>query len=202
MTGKTHIAVGEATALILTHPTTAKGLALCVGAAAVGSLICDIDVTSSQSHRDLAVISSVAAGAAAIIAGLELHFNLGILSLLQRQTSLWRILLGLFIILLVCNFGMRQPHRSFMHSILGWFLLSVLVGEIFPFLVPAFALSMASHILLDLLNRKKVRLFYPLRRGFCLNICPSSGRVNDLICLAGSIAASLGLAVSLWNIFL
>ena len=202
MTGKTHFAVGEAAALLLTHPTTAKGLALCLGAAAVGSMISDIDVTSSHSHRDVTIITSTALASAAIIAGLELHFHLGILSLLQRQTNIWRILLGLVVSLAICNFGMQQPHRSFMHSLFGWFLLTALVGEIFPFLVPAFALSMASHILLDLLNRKRVRLLYPLHRGFCLNLCPASGRINDLICLAGSAAAGVGLALSLWRIFL
>jgi inner membrane protein len=202
MTGKTHLAVGEAAALLLTHPTSPRTLALCVGTAAIGSLICDIDVTTSHSHRDQVKISSVAVLATAVTAVLELHFQLGILAMLQRQTNLMRILLGLAVILMVCNFGMRQPHRSFMHSILGWGILTGLVWEIFPFLAPVFAVSMASHILLDLLNRKKVRLLYPFGKGVCFRLCPADGAVNDLLWLIGTIAFFASFALCLWNIFL
>lgn len=202
MTGKTHIAVGEAAALTLIRPANAKELVLCLGAAAVGALISDVDASASRSHRSVVQVTSLAGFVALFVALLDTHAHLGVLRLLRRQSSLWRVLLGSGAFLVVCNFGMRQPHRSFMHSVLGWVTLCVLVGEVFPALVPAFAVSMASHILLDLLNRKRVRLLYPCRWGWSLNLCPASGRINDLFCLTGTIVAGLGLVVSLWDIFL
>lgn len=201
MTGKTHFVVGEATALLLTLPATPQELLLCTGAAAVGSVICDIDSSSSKSHKELTTLLSVVTVAATLIAALEVHYGLGIVRLLQRQTSLMRVLLGLAVILGVCSFGMHQPHRSFMHSIPCWALLSVLVWDIFPALTPAFSYAMASHILLDLLNRRKVQLLYPLDWGLCFRLSSSQGRLNDQICLIGSLLAGAGLALSLWKIF-
>lgn len=200
MTGKTHLAVGEAAALLLTRPTSPGALVLCLGTAAIGSVICDVDAVSSRSHKQMTALTSAVAVFIAAVSAIELHFGFGFINLL-RQTNLARIFLGLILILLVCNYGMRQPHRSFMHSLPGWLILSALVWEIFPGLTGAFAIAMASHILLDLLNRKRVRLLYPLHWGLAFRLCPSDGHINDLICVGGTVAAGLGLVLSLWSIF-
>lgn len=200
MTGKTHLAVGAAAALLLTRPSSPGALALCLGTAAVGSVICDIDAVSSRSHRQMTALTSGTALLIAVASALELHFGFGFINIL-RQTNMARILLGLILFLIVCNYGMRQPHRSFMHSIPGWAILSALVWEIFPGLTRFFAIAMASHILLDLLNRKRVRLLYPLKWGLAFRLCPSDGHINGLICMGGIVAACLGLVLSLWGIF-
>lgn len=201
MTGKTHFAVGEAAALLLTHPSTPRELALCIGTAAVGSLICDVDSTTSRSHKELAALLSVSAFAVVVISALELHFDLGILRLLQHQTNAPRILLGLTAFLLICGYGMKLPHRSFMHSLPCLALLSGLCWEIFPTLFPAFAVGMASHLILDITNRRGLQLFFPLKKRYCLRLCSSSGKINNTVCHIGSAAVLLGLALSLFLIF-
>ena len=50
MTGKTHVAIGTAASLLVTQPSTLKELFICLGVAIVGSVISDIDVTTSESH--------------------------------------------------------------------------------------------------------------------------------------------------------
>lgn len=197
MTGKTHFVVGEAAALLLTHPNTPKSLALCIGTAAIGALVSDVDSTTSRSHKELDTLLSITAAALVTTTVLELYFDLGIVRLLQTQTNAVRILLGLAAFLLVCGYGMDKPHRSFMHSLPCLFLLSFLVWEMFPALLPAFFISMASHLLLDLTNRRGLRLLFPLRWKLCFKLCPSSGRVNDLVCHVGTAAALMGLALSL-----
>lgn len=53
MTGKTHVAIGIAASLLVTQPSTLKELFICLGVAIVGSVISDIDVTTSESHQTL-----------------------------------------------------------------------------------------------------------------------------------------------------
>ena len=50
MTGKTHLSVGTAAAICVTQPQTLSSLLLCLGTAAIGSVISDIDVTTSDSR--------------------------------------------------------------------------------------------------------------------------------------------------------
>lgn len=202
MTRKTHISVGEAAALLLIHPRTPKELVLCLGTAAIGSLISDVDSTSSKSHKELNTLLSVTAFAVVTASYLELHYDLGILRLLQQETSLSRILLGLLPLLLICSYGMKCPHRSFMHSLPCLFLLSFLIWEVFPTLLPAFFIGMLSHLLLDLTNRRGLQLFYPLKWRFCLKLWPSQGRMNDLICDLGVAGVLAGLSFSFMLMFL
>ena len=64
-------------------------------------------------------------------------------------------------------------------------------GEIFPDAVQYFAAGFLSHLVIDLLNRKRVHLFYPLGRGVCLNLCSSRGLVNRILFLSGGLASIL-----------
>lgn len=65
--GKTHMVVGIAATMAVTHPKNAPELVLAVGVGAFGALISDIDVGTSESHRDAdkIVILSVTVLAAA-----------------------------------------------------------------------------------------------------------------------------------------
>ncbi len=58
LTGRTHWAVGTAAALCVTQPARLRDWVLCIGAAAVGSVISDIDVTTSDSRETLDRIDS------------------------------------------------------------------------------------------------------------------------------------------------
>ncbi len=127
MTGKTHLVCGEALALCLLHPAAPRTLVLCLGAAAVGSVIPDVDVTTSASHRELVRIVSTAGAALLLGWALNTIFQLHIERFLLRyaggrEMTAWAVLfLGL------CVFGTTQPHRSFMHSLAGLALLTFCV---------------------------------------------------------------------------
>ena len=51
MTGKTHLAIGAAAAVCLLHPASPREWVISTAAAAVGSVICDVDVSTSNSHE-------------------------------------------------------------------------------------------------------------------------------------------------------
>lgn len=41
-----------------------------------------------------------------------------------------------------------------------------------------FLVGYVAHILADMLNRKEVKILYPLQKGICLKICSADGIVN------------------------
>lgn len=200
MTGKTHLAVGTAAALCITYPSDLKELALCIIASSVGSVVCDVDVKSSESRRDLNRITVIAliAGIAALFA--EYKFDLGITKNFNRESDMFRLVLGFISFIAVCTFGKYQPHRSFMHSIPALALLTAIVYFMYPALAPYFFISMFSHIFIDLFNRRKIRLLYPLKKGLCFKLCPANGKVNDILFIAGSVLSVFFLILAIFHI--
>lgn len=186
MTGKTHLAVGTATALCITYPSDFKELALCIIASSVGSVVCDVDVKSSDSRRDLNRITvlTVIVGIALLFA--EYKFNLGITKNFNRESDMFRLVLGFISFIAVCTFGKYQPHRSFMHSIPALVILTGIVYFMYPALAPYFFIAMFSHIFTDLFNKKRVKLFYPLKKGICFRLCTADGKVNNILFFTGT----------------
>lgn len=197
MTGKTHFVCGEAAALLLLQPAEPKALLLTLAAAAVGSTLPDVDVTTSDSHADLARIVSIAGGAVLVTWAVNVIWNLQLERLLAQFAGHFQWIAWLVLFLALCVFGAAQPHRSFMHSAPGLILLTVCVCYGMQPLAAPFAVAMASHILLDLFNKKPVWLLYPLRWGLAFRLCSSNGAVNRGIFLGGTAALLLGLALAL-----
>ena len=81
----------------------------------------------------------------------------------------------------VCYYGYRQPHRSFLHSFLGLFILSFLCYFAFGNIVIPFSIGLITHIILDLFNIKGLRLFYPLKNKYSLKLCVYNGKVNNIL---------------------
>ncbi|MDO5417223.1 MAG: metal-dependent hydrolase [Lachnospiraceae bacterium] len=193
MTGKTHLAVGTAAALCLLQPDTLKEWVLCLGAASIGSVISDIDASSSDSREELNKITALSVLAMTAVCFAEYRWNLGILKSFDRESSLFRLFTGFVMLLAICSFGKNQPHRTFMHSLPGCLIVTAVVSLIYPDAAPYFLVSMLSHIAIDLLNRRGVQLLYPLKWKLCLDICRSNGIINRWLAHAGavvSIAAS------------
>ncbi|CZQ86244.1 Hypothetical protein Tpal_747 [Trichococcus palustris] len=197
MTGKTHVAVGVATTLLITKPSTLKELLLCLGVSVIGSVICDIDVTTSESHQTLNKILGIILVVAVLLAFAEYQWSVGILSAMLNNSTYFRLFLGAVIFLGICIFGKEQPHRSFLHSLLGVALLSMAVYILSPTLVLYFAVAMASHIMIDTLNQKKVKLFYPLPGGIRFGLCSADGIVNSVLFKVGSLAVFVEIILSL-----
>ena len=52
-----------------------------------------------------------------------------------------------------------------------------------------FFVAFLSHVLLDTLNHKSVRLFYPLKIGVKFNICKANGFVNNVLFIIATVYA-------------
>lgn len=187
MTKDTHITAGLALTMAIAEPQSLKSLAICITAATIGSVISDIDVTTSESRQDLNKILGISVIAIIICVAIESIFHLGILSMLQSQTNLFRIICGIGLFLLVCCFGVNTPHRSFMHSALAVATLCGIIWLIFPVATLPFLIGMMSHIILDFFNTKKVQFFYPLKKPkICFKLCHSDGPASKTICKIAS----------------
>ena len=53
MTGKTHASIGVMSVLTVLQPITVKEAVFYIGVASIGSVICDIDVSKSDSRNKL-----------------------------------------------------------------------------------------------------------------------------------------------------
>ncbi len=70
-----------------------------------------------------------------------------------------------------------------------------------PALATAFALGFASHVLLDLLNKMPVQLFYPSKRGrLCFRLCYASGATNTAFMWVGAFGIVAGMTLPLTGV--
>lgn len=70
---------------------------------------------------------------------------------------------------LICDFEFKGfGHRGFSHSLLALVLETAILQLLVPAAALPFAVAFASHVLLDITNKKSVRLFYPAKWGICL----------------------------------
>ncbi len=195
MLGKTHMAVGIAATLTITKPQTIPEIILAAGTGAVGALISDIDIETSESHKNANKITLLAVASLCMVCFLDFYHNAGIIRQILTSRNLLRVTLGALVFIATCTFGKEQPHRSFMHSFLALGILSFAVGMITPVLVPYFAVGFLSHLAMDILNKKKVRLFFPLKGGFCLGFFHAQGFMNSALFVVGCVVSIVETAV-------
>ena len=189
MLGKTHMAVGIAATLAITQPSGISELLLAVGAGSLGALISDIDVGTSNSHRDADKITALSVVVVLAVFALDYFCNTQIIERIIGSSGYLRIIAGLLLFIGICAFGKEQPHRSFMHSFLALILLSFALGLIWENAVIYFAVGFLSHLATDIFNKKKVRLLYPLKGGVSLGLFHAYGLANDIFFAVGSIIA-------------
>lgn len=189
MLGKTHMAVGIAATLAITQPSGISELVLAVGAGSLGALISDIDVGTSNSHRDADKITALSVVVVLAVFALDYFCNTQIIERIIGSSGYLRIIAGLLLFIGICAFGKEQPHRSFMHSFLALILLSFALGLIWEKTVIYFAVGFLSHLATDIFNKKKVRLLYPLKGGVSLGLFHAYGLANDIFFAVGSIIA-------------
>lgn len=186
MLGKTHMAVGVAAAIAVMQPQTLPILVTGMGAAAVGAVISDIDIDTSETHKEATRIMILALFSVAVVAVVDNIFRLEIIQRMLQNSSIVRIIIGCLVFFICCAVGRNTPHRSFMHSILSMAILTVAVWLIFPLAAPYFSIAFLSHLTIDILNHKRVKLLYPLKRGYCLGLCHAKGLVNSALFLSAS----------------
>lgn len=192
------MAVGIAATLAITQPSGVSELVLAVGAGSLGALISDIDVGTSNSHRDADKITALSVVVVLAVFAMDYFCNTQIIERIIGSSGYLRIIAGLLLFIGICAFGKEQPHRSFMHSFLALILLSFALGLIWENAVIYFAIGFLSHLATDIFNKKKVRLLYPMKGGVSLGLFHAYGLANDIFFAIGSIVAIIEVIICIF----
>jgi inner membrane protein len=186
MLAKAHVTIGMAAAFTVAQPQTIpEALPVIVGAS-LGCLICDIDCDIAAEKTDSSHWRIVMA-AIAVAALIEDHLlDAGMWqSLADRGSYLW--FAGLVGFVLTCTFAGISSHRGFSHSLLALALETISVWLVFPMAAMPFAIAFASHLILDVMNKRPVRLLYPAKKGVSLKWFYADRLANKFFAVVGSI---------------
>lgn len=184
MMGKTHISVGVAAAVCAVQPQSIPALLATTLGAALGSITPDVDI-SSHTHRRDAVLAR-AMVVALVVAGLMADHALGAqLWAYISEIELSQQAFGLLGFGALCAIGHSTAHRSFTHSLCGLVLFSVALGLIVPLATPGFVWGYASHLAVDLLNKKPLTILFPLPTSWSLGLARADGIANKALYFIG-----------------
>ena len=196
-----------AAAFSIVRPGTVAEVLPVIAGGALGCLICDLDCENKSEKSDSshwrAVMVLVAAAALIedhlLNAGMWRSFGSSgnyLMNLLgqnrdalsgssgQVGTYLWFAGLAGFVI--TCAFASGSGHRGFSHSLLAMALETICLWLIFPAVAAPFAIAFASHVLLDMMNKRSVRLLYPSKKGFCLGWFYADKLANKVVTAGGT----------------
>lgn len=183
MMSKTHLAVGMATSLAVIQPTSFQECAIAVIGGAVGGVLADNDILDNDYHADALIGQLLAIGLVAITFLFDYFFDFGICIAISRR-PLFPILGGVAFAVLYL-IGFFSEHRTFTHSFLALALYSFSAWLVFRPLFFSLSAAYLSHILLDILNKKKVPILYPLDFGICLRLCYANKTANKVFMYSG-----------------
>lgn len=177
MSGKTHVVCGIACVLML--PCRKQGIDIIpvLFSAAVGAELPDIDTHVSSAIRwtwSLIFAFFISIG---ITEYYRVYSENTLIEYFKKQaeyTQPIKYIWGVVFVIL-CLAGMYSKHRSFTHSFAALLMYSYLVYQILGDYWVSFFIGYSSHLLLDVLNKKQIRLFYPVKKGLKIGICDSGG---------------------------
>ena len=161
MLAKAHIVTGLAAAFTVMSPSSMQEAVPVVAGAAAGCIICDIDAEGATERIDASRWRIIDVAVICIILMIDYTADLGFLrSAAIHWPYLW--FAGLAGFVMTCTFASVSTHRGFSHSLIAMALETASVWLMFPSAAKPFAIAFASHIPLDILNKKPVRLLYPV----------------------------------------
>lgn len=193
MVAQTHAAVGSLAALIVARPISVQGALWYIIVGASYGIFPDIDLPNSKTSQILKRFVPILC----FVQILQHYLKSGSLGfdLREHLDLLWQapslVLLAVFIV-----FGSVKPHRGFTHSVIALtivsfsaFLYNVQFGK-------AAMMAYASHLLVDLPNKRGEQLLWPLDKKYCLNLCKSDGIISRVVQVV-SVCACIVLLLSL-----
>lgn len=186
MTGRTHLAVGAAAAMLAAGPAVGiTGLAVAAGGGAAGAVLPDLDVRdTAHPWRE----RLTRAGAAALLVG-TLVFDVANGASLAREAvarGVGMLALGAVGLVALTCAARLSTHRSFSHSFMALVGFAAATYLVCPPLAPSVALGFATHLALDALTYRGLRLFWPLPRCLSARLCRTGG-VADACCLVAAL---------------
>ncbi|MBE5781315.1 MAG: metal-dependent hydrolase [Clostridiales bacterium] len=192
MMGKTHVMMGTASALVFTAPVGMAPFCAAMMGGAIGGIICDVDVKGGGRLGDALMAKVMATG----IAGASLlfdHFTGGSMMAAMGPIHSLPFLLGAAGFVVLCILGGVSDHRGFTHSLFAMGLFSLCV-HLFcrPALWP-FVAGYLSHLVLDLLNKRPLKLFFPFPNGVCLKLFYSNKLADQVLLGLGVIGTAVGI---------
>ena len=180
MTAKTHIATGTCLTVLMMQPDSIKYLTLGIAGGVIGSIIPDIDSKNSDVNQLFDKVTIITLLTIVICSFIEYFFHIGIYKLIFKKNNKEEIIISSILFFIMCIIGSRTHHRSFTHSIIGLILYTFIISISLPkIIINSFVIGYVSHILLDLLNRKGIKIFYPFKKRYCLDLCDSDGIINN-----------------------
>ena len=181
MLGKTHITVGIAAALAVTHPETVPGVVTAMVGGAVGGWMPDVDCKDIDVDREKGldiIIDALFIGAFIVVDALVGN---GMCQYIRDNWGVvvWGSLFGLIILGLL---GYLTKHRTFTHSFLGMALFCTAVYFFCRPAALAFAIGYASHLFADMFNKLGLQLFFPILKWRpCWKVCASNKKANKIL---------------------
>lgn len=195
MMGVTHIFIGTMSSVILTAPESPGGCLVALVGGAVGGIVCDIDLGSCKRRTDVSQAGQLAAGIALACLTADRLLTIELSRSIRGRTP-QEIAAGLTSLATLYLWGRRQPHRGGTHSLAAAAAFGMCIHLVCgSMLAEPFLIAMLSHLVLDLLNCRPVRLLYPMRPGFCLRFCGVDGLSDRLLCTVGFWGTILGIGM-------
>ena len=192
MMGKTHFTVGLATSLAVLQPRSISDCMVAIVAGALGGVTADNDTLLESSALAGHLLSLRTTLIALVI---DYFFDLGICaSIMENETN---AMIGLISFLVLWVVGYFSVHRTFTHSFLAMVLYSLSIGFIYKPLALGFMAAYLSHLFLDLLNKKKLPLLFPLGVGVCFKLCYANRTANSFFLYLGYITSAVLLAMAI-----
>lgn len=195
MMGKTHMAVGLAVSLAVLRPESIGECLTAIVGGTVGGVLADSDILDNDHRLDTFSVQFAALAVAAATVGLDLIFDFGICTSIEPS----RAITGGIAFVVLWILGILSKHRTFTHSLTALFLFTAAIGMIYPPICPCFAAAYISHLVLDMTNKKKLPLLYPVKFGVCFRLFYADGIANRILMTAGCAASAVLLIIGIVN---
>ena len=188
MTGKTHLVWGMAAAVAVSRVDSPAQLTTALAIGALGGVFADADALKNDKGRDAlkGQLLSLAVLTLAMAAGAALNWGFWFYVQEHRRA----VGFGAAGLALLWVFSVFQPHRGFSHSLLALGLFTGCGYLLYPSLTGAFFAGYASHLILDLMNKKGLRLFWPLKKTVCLGLFYADRTADRLLLGLGFLLAA------------
>ncbi len=187
MMSKTHLAVGLAVSLAIVRPDSLSDCLTAGIAGCVGGILPDCDILDNKNSLSAFSGQFFAGGVTLLALICDKYLDLGLCRAVTENGG--DAIFGGILFALLWLVGVFSGHRTFTHSLLAMLLYTFALGRLCPPLTLPFCGAYASHLLLDLLNKKGLPLFYPWKWGICFYLCYADGIVNKLLLSVGVLAS-------------